>query len=245
MSVPYNFVDLVGKSFGKLTVISREPTPVYRGNKGSSLWIVKCLCGHVRKRPTSDVKRGKCGLCDIDKTAAERSGKSRRSQLPLDVRRNISHLKRTFGLTPEQFQQMIESQNRKCDLCNREFVYTPHIDHDHSCCPGKKSCGKCIRSLLCHNCNTALGNLQDSPELLRKAADYIEKWRLNMKAKTAETHELLPNQKQAPQTVGISGPGPFKGTRAGEKRAGSTKYSDYPGELTSNPAYKGGVGDCK
>jgi hypothetical protein len=28
-------------------------------------------------------------------------------------------------------------------------------------------------------------------------------------------------------------------------RAGSTKYSDYPGELTSNPAYKGGVGDCK
>jgi len=43
----------------------------------------------------------------------------------------------------------------------------------------------------------------------------------------------------------VSGPGPFKGTRAGEKRAGSTKYSDYPGELTSNPAYKGGVGDCK
>jgi hypothetical protein len=69
--------------------------------------------------------------------------------------------------------------------------------------------------------------------------------RRNMKAKTAESHEFLLNQKQKPQTVGVSGPGPFKGTRAGEKRAGSTKYSDYPGELTSNPAYKGGVGDCK
>jgi hypothetical protein len=66
-----------------------------------------------------------------------------------------------------------------------------------------------------------------------------------MKAKTAEPHSLLPNQKQKPQTVVVSGPGPFKGTRAGEKRAGSTKYSDYPGESTSNPAYKGGVGDCK
>ena len=66
-----------------------------------------------------------------------------------------------------------------------------------------------------------------------------------MKAKTAESHDLTFNQKQKPQTVGVSGPGPFKGTRAGEKRAGSTKYQDYPGELGSNPAYKGGVGDCK
>jgi len=66
-----------------------------------------------------------------------------------------------------------------------------------------------------------------------------------MKAKTVESHEFLLNQKQKPQTVGVSGPGPFKGTRAGEKRAGSTKYVDYPGELTSNPTYKGGVGDCK
>ena len=64
-------------------------------------------------------------------------------------------------------------------------------------------------------------------------------------SKTAESHSLLLNQKTKPQTVGVSGPGPFKGTRAGEKRAGSTKYQDYPGELGSNPAYKGGVGDCK
>lgn len=61
------------------------------------------------------------------------------------------------------------------------------------------------------------------------------------KAKTAESHDLLPNQRIKPMTVEKSGPGPFKGSRAGEKRAGSTKYSDYPGELTANPAYKGGT----
>ena len=66
-----------------------------------------------------------------------------------------------------------------------------------------------------------------------------------MKAKTAEKHELLPNQRQAPQTVAVSGPGPFKGTRAGEKRAGSTKYVDYPGQVEGNSNYKGAVGDCK
>ena len=66
-----------------------------------------------------------------------------------------------------------------------------------------------------------------------------------MKSKTAEKHDLLPNQKQSPQTVEKSGPGPFKGTRAGEKRAGSTKYVDYPGESMGSPNYHGAVGDCK
>jgi hypothetical protein len=70
--------------------------------------------------------------------------------------------------------------------------------------------------------------------------------RLQMKhSKTAEPHSLLPNQKSGPQTVAKSGPGPFKGTRAGEKRAGNTKYVDYPGQPEGTMNYKGAVGDCK
>ena len=61
------------------------------------------------------------------------------------------------------------------------------------------------------------------------------------KVKTAEAHDLLPNQKTAPMTIEKSGPGPFKGSRAGERRAGSTKYPSYPGESTANPAYCGGT----
>jgi hypothetical protein len=30
------------------------------------------------------------------------------------------------------------------------------VDHDHACCQKKnRSCGKCIRGLLCHTCNIA------------------------------------------------------------------------------------------
>ncbi len=45
------------------------------------------------------------------------------------------------------------------------------IDHCHST--------GAIRGLLCSNCNTAIGLLSDNPEIIRKAADYLEKERSN------------------------------------------------------------------
>ena len=56
---------------------------------------------------------------------------------------------------------------------------TLHIDHDHACCSGLKTCGECVRGLLCRNHNVGLGLFNDDPEMLRKAADYIEKHRAN------------------------------------------------------------------
>lgn len=43
-----------------------------------------------------------------------------------------------------------------CEICKRGFDNL-HIDHDHSCCPGNYSCGKCLRGLLCPGCNSNLG----------------------------------------------------------------------------------------
>jgi hypothetical protein len=35
------------------------------------------------------------------------------------------------------------------------------VDHDHSCCPGRQTCGKCVRGLICRQCNTAFGVLTE------------------------------------------------------------------------------------
>lgn len=52
------------------------------------------------------------------------------------------------------------------------------VDHDHSCCPEKgKSCGKCVRGMLCGDCNPGLGWFHDDAVLLLKATAYVLWWR--------------------------------------------------------------------
>jgi hypothetical protein len=49
------------------------------------------------------------------------------------------------------------------------------VDHDHNCCAGEKSCGQCVRGLICSTCNTAAGLMRDDPRLARSLADYMER----------------------------------------------------------------------
>ena len=83
-----------------------------------------------------------------------------------------------FHLTWDAYQALQEKYGRCCAACGRsetdngKFVLS--IDHDHACCPGRISCGKCIRGLLCNRCNRALGLLGDSIELLKKMIAYLE-----------------------------------------------------------------------
>jgi hypothetical protein len=50
------------------------------------------------------------------------------------------------------------------------------VDHDRSCCTGKRSCGKCVRGLIHRNCNLVLGYARDQVAVLRAAIDYLERW---------------------------------------------------------------------
>lgn len=74
-----------------------------------------------------------------------------------------------YGVTAEQYADMLARQQGLCYICERpqtEFKKRFSVDHDHAT--------GVTRALLCGPCNTALGGLQDRPDLLRKAATYIE-----------------------------------------------------------------------
>lgn len=82
------------------------------------------------------------------------------------------------GISYDDYLKMYNDQDGKCKIClSEEKSYRSRlsIDHDHSCCPGEGSCGKCIRGLLCSNCNMFLGNAKDSIEILQAAIHYLQK----------------------------------------------------------------------
>lgn len=82
---------------------------------------------------------------------------------------------RRYGLTARQLKSMYDKQENRCAICDRtQEKRKLSVDHDHSCCSGETSCGKCVRALICNPCNVALGMMKDNAATLRRAADYLE-----------------------------------------------------------------------
>ena len=88
-------------------------------------------------------------------------------------------LKRRYGISIDRYWEMFHYQNGVCAICRKPPLdpLSLCVDHDHSCCPGRKACGKCIRGLLCEKCNIGLGGFLDKLTLLLSAIRYILLWR--------------------------------------------------------------------
>jgi len=79
-----------------------------------------------------------------------------------------------YNLADGQWDAMFAEQGGRCALCREEFSSTPVVDHDHSCCPEQtRSCGECVRGLLCSPCNKGLGFFRDAPDRLSRAMEYL------------------------------------------------------------------------
>lgn len=74
--------------------------------------------------------------------------------------------------------ELISRQNGLC-ICRGELIIhgdgTYTVDHDHSCCSGGTSCGKCVRGLLCQSCNWILGHSGDNARRLLTLAIYLDR----------------------------------------------------------------------
>jgi hypothetical protein len=88
-----------------------------------------------------------------------------------------NHIKHRFGITSEDYERMLVEQGGVCAICkgpSGRANGTYSIDHDHKCCPSnRRSCGKCVRGLLCVGCNTRLAVLENE-EWTEKARGYLD-----------------------------------------------------------------------
>ena len=82
------------------------------------------------------------------------------------------------GLSLGQIEAMRARQRGCCAVCGAELGLVPVVDHDHALArlhghPERRGCSRCVRALLCRDCNLMLGHAKDSPETLEAAAGYL------------------------------------------------------------------------
>lgn len=84
--------------------------------------------------------------------------------------RNAAYKKR-FGISIADYDRMLAAQGGGCGICGSTHPKNPHIKNFHvdHCHATNK-----VRGILCTQCNTTLGQMEERPDLLRKAAEYLE-----------------------------------------------------------------------
>lgn len=81
----------------------------------------------------------------------------------------------TYSITGDEYWALYRLQGGKCYICQRATGARKRlsVDHDHACCSGPASCGKCVRGLLCTTDNKWLGHIRDSVATATRAAEYL------------------------------------------------------------------------
>jgi hypothetical protein len=93
------------------------------------------------------------------------------------------HLRRTFGLTQADYDELLAAQGGGCAVCGEPPPEgrSLHVDHDHA--TGR------VRGLLCFRCNGGLGQFSDDPERLVTVIDYL--------TRSDELHETVVDRARA------------------------------------------------
>jgi hypothetical protein len=78
------------------------------------------------------------------------------------------YYRRTFGISADDVDALIEKQGGVCAICGRTptRLASWHVDHCHDT--------GLVRGVLCIDCNQGIGKFHEDPARLRAAADYLE-----------------------------------------------------------------------
>ena len=142
----------------------------------------QALCGKWMPRSQTHCARGlghppPCASPEAMERQRQRAAKRRPDRVvapAAKARWNRAHKFVRLGITEERFHELLEAQGNACGMCRRPFGQSQRIcaDHDHNCCEKQvkaraKTCGECLRGLLCFRCNTALGYIELYGDLAR------------------------------------------------------------------------------
>jgi hypothetical protein len=113
-----------------------------------------------RKTAIANVKRWQQENAEHVREYRRRHNATRKREI------RAGHLRRTFGLTLEDYDEMLTAQGSGCAICGLrpaegESFHVDHLDDD-------------VRGILCVRCNNALGQLREDADLAARALDYLD-----------------------------------------------------------------------
>jgi hypothetical protein len=154
---------------GRITRVEKRVPTLSRDPQGRKY----CSGCRVRK-PEGDFAKSASAIDGLQSSCREcRSGNYR---LNAETVRDRMREYR-FNLSRQQFDDLLDSQNGRCAICSSDTPGKSHwaVDHDHACCPESgRSCGDCIRGILCGRCNLALGLINDDASILESMKHYLQ-----------------------------------------------------------------------
>src|SRR5687767_4183969 len=118
-------------------------------------------CGSTTRRVSAPGPR--CATCH----------RERRTQASLT--RRLTYVAKQYNLTGDEYLALLSRFEGLCWICR--YRKARQVDHDHKCCSGKTSCGKCVRGLLCGPCNKFLGFIRDNVTILQFGIDYLREYK--------------------------------------------------------------------
>lgn len=126
-----------------------------------------------------DGLRSRCRACESKRfktyyysnLQTQRARDRKRYPTEREMRHN-AHYKRKYGITIEEYQEMLKQQNGVCAICQQPEKVTWKgqeiplaVDHCHI--TGK------VRGLLCNRCNRVLSLFDDDIVIMRSAIEYL------------------------------------------------------------------------
>lgn len=108
-----------------------------------------------------------CRTCEDVRSRAWQAANPERTR----VTNKRTALRRYYGMTIEQYEEMLLGQDGRCACCGTDKPGGPggtlHVDHNHR--TGK------VRGLICSDCNTGIGKLGDDLNGVANAMAYLQR----------------------------------------------------------------------
>lgn len=162
---------------------------------GLDYYCKYCRMGHSLKS-IRNTKKPNCSIdgcfghhyaksyCRVHYSRFIRNGTVERLNDIRDVKNPKHRYHKTYELNTTykmDLNEFLQKASKGCEICKIIPKESLHVDHDHNCCAGEKTCGVCVRGIVCAKCNTAIakyekGILRPDYALYKKVKNYVRKY---------------------------------------------------------------------